>query len=57
MAEADEPEVGFDNDNYDPYSNEDDSEKVQEGKERLEKRKETKKQAKMKRKGRRPHFK
>ena len=42
MAEEDEPEVGSDNYNYDPYSNEEDSEKAQEGKERFEKRKETK---------------
>ena len=33
----DELEVGSDNDIYDPYSNEDDSEKAQEGKVRLEK--------------------
>ena len=56
MAEEDEPEVGSDNDNYDPYSNEDDSEKAQEGKERLEKRKETE-QTKLKTKGKRPQFK
>lgn len=31
----DELEVGSDNDIYDPYSNEDDSEKAQEGKVRL----------------------
>ena len=42
VAEEDEPEVGSDNDNYDPYSNEDDSEKAQEGKERSERRTETK---------------
>ena len=41
MAEEDEPEVGSDNDNYNPYSIENNSEKAQEGKERLEKRKET----------------
>ena len=39
--EEDEPEVGSDNDNYNPYSIENNSEKAQEGKERLEKRKET----------------
>ena len=43
MAEEDEPEVGSDNDNYNPYSIENNSEKAQEGKERLEKRKETEK--------------
>ena len=36
VAEEDEPEVGSDNNNYDPYSDEDDSEKAWEGKERLE---------------------
>ena len=51
VSEEDEPEVGSDNDNYDPYSNEDDSEKAQEGKERLEKRKETKQTNKIEKEG------